>query len=209
MYNSLCVTDNHLHIQSLCRTYTSLLIFQSHASKKAPICYASTISVISTLQLRSNLHNRSPGVTVVSGVVSVWVSKNFLLSSMHWNSGGAIWTARSLWLLLTTAPTLSLSPRQTRWAERLSRFQFTWEYRPGRVNVADPLSRHPAFEAITALSSIALDLSCLTLGSADGAMLSAVVTRGRAPPPPPAAQHPRTDVPDGTAPAAAHMHRHV
>ena len=36
-----------------------------------------------------------------------------------------------------------LSPRQTRWAERLSRFQFTWEYRPGRVNVADPLSRHP------------------------------------------------------------------
>ena len=30
-----------------------------------------------------------------------------------------------------------LSPRQTCWAERLSRFQFTWEYRPGRVNVAD------------------------------------------------------------------------
>ena len=40
-----------------------------------------------------------------------------------------------------------LSPRQTRWAERLSRFQFTWEYRPGRVNVADPLSRHPSFTA--------------------------------------------------------------
>ena len=38
-----------------------------------------------------------------------------------------------------------LSPRQTRWSERLSRFQFTWEYRPGRVNVADPLSRHPSF----------------------------------------------------------------
>ena len=40
-----------------------------------------------------------------------------------------------------------LSPRQIRWAERLSRFQFTWEYRPGRVNVADPLSRHPSFTA--------------------------------------------------------------
>ena len=40
-----------------------------------------------------------------------------------------------------------LSPRQTCWAERLSRFQFTWEYRPGRVNVADPLSRHPSFTA--------------------------------------------------------------
>ena len=97
-----------------------------------------------------------------------------------------------------------LSPRQTRWAERLSRFQFTWEYQPGRVNVADPLSRHPAFEATTALSSITLDLSCLTLSSIDGAMLSAVVTRGRtAPPPSPAAQHTRTNVLDSTAPAGA------
>ena len=97
-----------------------------------------------------------------------------------------------------------LSPRQTRWAERLSRFQFTWEYRPGRVNVADPLSRHPAFEATTALSSITLDLSCLTLSSADGAMLSAVMTHGRtAPPPSPAAQHTRTNMLDSTAPAAA------
>ena len=46
-----------------------------------------------------------------------------------------------------------LSLRQTRWAERLSRFQFTWEYRPGRVNVADPLSRHPAFEATASRAS--------------------------------------------------------
>ena len=96
-----------------------------------------------------------------------------------------------------------LPPRQTRWAERLSRFQFTWEYRLARVNVADPLSRHPAFEASTALSSITLDMPCLTLSSADGAMLSAVATHGRAPPSPPATQHPRTDVPDSTAPAAA------
>ena len=40
-----------------------------------------------------------------------------------------------------------LSPRQTRWAERLSRFKLVWEYCPGRVNVADPLSRHPLFSA--------------------------------------------------------------
>ena len=40
-----------------------------------------------------------------------------------------------------------LSPRQTRWAKRLSCFQFFWEYRPGRINVADPLSRHPSFSA--------------------------------------------------------------
>ena len=32
-------------------------------------------------------------------------------------------------------------------AERLSRFQFFWEYRPGRINIADPISRHPSFSA--------------------------------------------------------------
>ena len=37
----------------------------------------------------------------------------------------------------------ALSRRQARWNEYLSRFTFTWEYRPGRINVADPLSRHP------------------------------------------------------------------
>jgi transposase InsO family protein len=31
--------------------------------------------------------------------------------------------------------------RQARWMETLSRFHFTWEYRPGRINVADPISR--------------------------------------------------------------------
>ena len=34
-----------------------------------------------------------------------------------------------------------LSRRQARWMEKLSRFQVDWEYRPGRINVADPLSR--------------------------------------------------------------------
>lgn len=44
---------------------------------------------------------------------------------------------------LQTQP--NLSRRQARWAEYLQRFNFTWAYRPGRDNVADPLSRHPLF----------------------------------------------------------------
>ena len=46
---------------------------------------------------------------------------------------------------LKTQP--SLSRRQARWSEYLSRFDFDWIYRPGRDNVADPLSRHPDFSA--------------------------------------------------------------
>ena len=34
-----------------------------------------------------------------------------------------------------------LSRRQDRWSQFLERFHYTWQYRPGRVNVADPLSR--------------------------------------------------------------------
>jgi hypothetical protein len=42
---------------------------------------------------------------------------------------------------LQSQPTLSR--RQARWAEYLQRFNFKWEHRPGRGNVADPLSRLP------------------------------------------------------------------
>ena len=38
----------------------------------------------------------------------------------------------------------TLSRRMTRWVEYLERFDYDWVYRPGRVNVADPLSRSPA-----------------------------------------------------------------
>ncbi len=37
----------------------------------------------------------------------------------------------------------TLSRRQARWALMLQEFNFAWVYRPGRKNVADPLSRKP------------------------------------------------------------------
>lgn len=36
-----------------------------------------------------------------------------------------------------------LSRRQAPWQELMSRFVFEWVYRPGRTNLADPLSRCP------------------------------------------------------------------
>jgi hypothetical protein len=42
-----------------------------------------------------------------------------------------------------------LSRRQARWMEYLSRFHYRWLYRPGRVNVADPLSRNPMLLLLT------------------------------------------------------------
>lgn len=56
-----------------------------------------------------------------------------------------------------------LSRRQARYMEKLSRFAFKWEYRPGRINVADPLSRKHEHEygpspTVCAISPIASDL---------------------------------------------------
>ena len=42
---------------------------------------------------------------------------------------------------LPTQPTMNR--RQARWSEFLQRFNFNWTYRPGRQNVADPVSRLP------------------------------------------------------------------
>eukprot|EP00775_Hariotina_reticulata_P004792 gene4793-5042_t len=42
---------------------------------------------------------------------------------------------------LRTKPTLT--PRQIRWSQFMERFYYKWEFRAGRLNVADPLSRAP------------------------------------------------------------------
>ncbi len=77
-----------------------------------------------------------------------------------------------------------MSPRQARWAEKLSRFSFMWEYRPGRVNVADPLSRHPTFTANSIFLAVTADSAQHALLTAAAAMantfsLSAVTDADR------------------------------
>lgn len=48
-----------------------------------------------------------------------------------------------------------LSRRVARWLEFLERFRMRWEYRPGRSNMADPLSRPPSEHAACCIVSIA------------------------------------------------------
>ena len=68
----------------------------------------------------------------------------------------------------------TLPGRQTCWSEYLRRFNFTWIYRPGRTNVADPLSRYPSFQPV---ASAAIDAHVLH------AMLN-VTTRSKSAPQP-------------------------
>ena len=49
----------------------------------------------------------------------------------------------------------SLSPRQVRWSEYLSRFDLIWKHEPGATIVADPLSRRPLLlAAISSMSQV-------------------------------------------------------
>ena len=45
----------------------------------------------------------------------------------------------------------TLSRRQTRWVEFLSRFHMKWTFKKGAENPADPLSRDPSFKACAML----------------------------------------------------------
>ena len=48
---------------------------------------------------------------------------------------------------LQTQP--NLSRRQVRWSDHLLPFRFRWQYRPGRISVADPLKRVQAVKLAT------------------------------------------------------------
>jgi hypothetical protein len=50
-------------------------------------------------------------------------------------------------IYFTTKP--QLSPREVRWMETLGQFPGKWVYKPGKGNIADPLSRMPTFYNMT------------------------------------------------------------
>ena len=120
---------------------------------------------------------------------------------MQLSSGDATYIARHLLWSLITAPILSLLTRKSCLQGRPGGlngchafgFQFTWEYWHDRINVAEPLSRHPSFEFASTLASITSGISRLALP--DNAVLSGVATAALAAPAAPVA--------DSSAPAPA------
>jgi transposase InsO family protein len=68
-----------------------------------------------------------------------------------------------------------LSRRQARWSEYMQRFDYTWEYQPGRTNVADPLSRSPAL----------LNAVCLAATTRSSTTSQPPLGSSSLPPPPP------------------------
>ena len=55
-----------------------------------------------------------------------------------------------------------LSRRQARWSERLQEYNFEWEYRPGKHNVADPLSRAPSLASAVVYAAAGLQFDWVT-----------------------------------------------
>ena len=48
----------------------------------------------------------------------------------------------------------NLSRRQVRWSEKLQDYDFSWQYRPGKSNIADPISRQVVHQASACVSSL-------------------------------------------------------
>ena len=71
----------------------------------------------------------------------------------------------------------NLSRRQARWSEYLSRFRFNWVYRPGRSNVADPLSRNPVQVALLTVVLTRAKTSGATAGVTERSTISPCLQR--------------------------------
>ena len=86
-------------------------------------------------KLSSAEHNYSTGEQELLAVVHAMRSWRCYLEGVEFT----IVTDHNPLTYLQTQP--NLSRRQVRWSEYLQMFRFRWQYRPGRINVADPLSR--------------------------------------------------------------------
>ena len=81
---------------------------------------------------------------------------------------------------------VTLSRRQARWSEFMARFNFRWEYRPGRLNVADPLSRHPLLRPAPVMVMLAALVAAETRSKSTAKTAETPRKRGRTPSPEPA-----------------------
>ena len=85
---------------------------------------------------------------LLATVEALRVFRCYLLSGKQFN----LVTDNQPNTFLQTQPLLSR--RQARWSEYLQRFNFKWVHIPGRLNVADPLSRNPNFKHLNALLAV-------------------------------------------------------
>ena len=86
-------------------------------------------------KLSSAEHNYSTGEQELLAVVHAMRSWRCYLEGVEFT----MVTDHNHLTYLQTQP--NLSKRQVRWSEYLQMFRFRWQYSPGRINVADPLSR--------------------------------------------------------------------
>ena len=110
----------------------------------------------------------SGGILLQDGKPVAYTSSKYIPAEINYTTGEqellAIFRALTVWrcylegskcTLVTDHNPLvhlqeqpNLSRRQARWMEYMARFDYEWQYRKGRLNVADPISRNPALAVL-------------------------------------------------------------